>query len=40
LYIIWSYQLVLIADPYSDHRYLKKNDAWIKKKMSQMQKGH
>jgi len=40
LYIIESYQLVLIADPYSDHRYLKKNDAGIKKKMSQMQKGH
>jgi len=32
------YQLELIADPYSDHRFLKKNDSQGKKKMSQMQK--
>jgi len=31
-----SYQLVLIADPYSDHRFLKKNDAATKKEMSKM----
>jgi len=32
LYILLSYQLVLIADPYSDHRYLKKMMRGLKRK--------
>jgi hypothetical protein len=35
-----SYQFVLIADPYSDHKFLKKNDSAAKEEMSEMQKGH
>ena len=31
-----SYQLVLIADPYSDHKFLEKNDSTPKKEMSKM----
>tara|TARA_B100000953_G_scaffold98179_1_gene80550 strand:- start:409 stop:540 length:132 start_codon:yes stop_codon:yes gene_type:complete len=35
-----SYQLELIADPYSDHMFFKKNDSGAKEEMSKMQKGH
>jgi hypothetical protein len=31
-----SYQLELIADPYSDHMFFKKNDSETKKEMSKM----
>jgi len=31
-----SYQLELIADPYSDHRFFKKNDSGTKKEMPKM----
>ncbi len=31
-----SYQLELIADPYSDHKFLEKNDSATKKEMSEM----
>tara|TARA_B100001179_G_scaffold161846_1_gene118654 strand:- start:112 stop:234 length:123 start_codon:yes stop_codon:yes gene_type:complete len=31
-----SYQLELIADPYSDHKFLKKNDSTTKKEMPKM----
>jgi len=30
------YQLELIADPYSDHKFLEKNDSAAKKEMSKM----
>jgi len=30
------YQLELIADPYSDHKFLEKNDSTAKKEMSEM----
>ena len=35
-----SYQFELIADPYSDHKFLKKNDSEAKKEMFEMQKRH
>tara|TARA_Y100000310_G_scaffold165487_1_gene165222 strand:+ start:335 stop:493 length:159 start_codon:yes stop_codon:yes gene_type:complete len=31
-----SYQLELIADPYSDHKFLKENDSTAKKEMPKM----
>ena len=31
-----SYQLPSIVDPYSDHKFLKKNDSTAKKEMSEM----
>ena len=31
-----SYQLVSIVDPYSDHKFLEKNDPTTKKEMSEM----
>jgi len=31
-----SYQLELIADPYSDHKFLEKNDSAAKKEMPEM----
>ena len=31
-----SYQLVLIADPYSDHKFLEKNDSAAKEEMFEM----
>ena len=35
-YTVSSYQLVLIADPYSDHKFFEKNDSATKKEMSEM----
>jgi len=31
-----SYQLVLIADPYSDRKFFEKNDSAAKKEVSEM----
>jgi len=31
-----SYQLVLIANPYSDHKFFEKNDSATKKEMPEM----
>ena len=34
--MVSSYQLVSIADPYSDHKFLNKNDSTAKKQMSKL----
>jgi len=38
--VVSSYQFVLIADPYSDHKFFEKNDSAAKKEMSEMIEKH